>query len=263
MPRVRANGIEIAFESFGDVADPAILLIQGLNTPLTGWPDSLVAGLVERGFRVVRFDNRDVGRSSFFPELGAPDIAAMMTTLKDGGRPVAPYGLEAMADDAAGLIDALGVERAHLAGASMGGMIAQLVAIGHADKTKSLVSIMSTTGRPALPAGDPGAMRALVARPASASRSDRMMTAVAATKAISGSGFPQSEAELLAYLGRSIDYTRLDLATDFSASIVLRSSSTAPKTRSCRPRTARTPRGRSPARGCSSFPAWATTSRRR
>ncbi len=213
MPRVRANGIDIAYESFGREGDPAILLIHGLNTPLTGWPDSLCDGLARRSFRVVRFDNRDIGRSTFLPDLGVPNIGALMATLKSGGRPVAPYGLEDMAADAVGLLDALGIVRAHIAGASMGGMIAQLVALNHPGKAKSLVSIMSTTGRPGLPPAEPGAMRALVTMPPSPSRADRLQTAISATKAISGSGFPQTDEELVAYLGRSIDYTPFDPAS--------------------------------------------------
>jgi pimeloyl-ACP methyl ester carboxylesterase len=212
MPHIRANGTDIAYESFGREGDAAIVLIHGVNTPLTGWPDSLVTGLVARGFRVVRFDNRDIGRSENFSALGVPNVAALMATLKAGGRPVGPYGLEAMADDAAGLLDALGIERAHIVGASMGGMIAQLVALNHPAKAKGLISIMSSTGRPGLPTGDPSAMRALFTMPKSPSRADRLETAIAATKAISGSGFPQSDAELSAYLSRSIDYTPFDPA---------------------------------------------------
>ncbi|RBP18403.1 pimeloyl-ACP methyl ester carboxylesterase [Roseiarcus fermentans] len=210
MPRVRANGIDIAYESLGREGDPAILLIHGLATPLTGWPDSLCDGLVGRGFRIVRFDNRDIGRSTFFPELGVPDIGALMTTARAGGQAAPPYPLDAMAADAAGLLDALGIARAHIAGLSMGGMIAQLVALNHPERAASLVSIMSTTGRRGLEPAKPEAMRALMAVPASASRADRLATAVAAVRAISGSGFPQTEAELAAYVGRSIDYTPFD-----------------------------------------------------
>ncbi len=212
MPRVSVNGLDIAYESLGRVGDPPILLIHGLNTPLPGWNDSLCHGLVERGFRLVRFDNRDVGRSTFFPELGTPDLRALMAERVAGGRPVPPYSLDDMAADAAGLLDALGVERAHVVGASMGGMIAQLVAIRHADKVKSLVSVMSTTARPGLPREKPAAMRALTAVPASASREDRLATALAAVKAIGGPGFPASDDERRAYVGRSIDYTPLDPA---------------------------------------------------
>jgi pimeloyl-ACP methyl ester carboxylesterase len=210
MPHVHANGIDIAYESFGRVTDPVLLLIHGLATPRTGWPDSLCAGLVRRGFRVVRFDNRDIGRSTVFTQLGIPDIGAMMATLQSGGEPRPPYPLDAMAADAAGLMDALAIPRAHIAGASMGGMIAQLVALNHPEKTESLISIMSSTGRPRLPPAKPEAMRALLAMPASPGRADRLATAVAAVKAISGHGFPQTDEELAAYLGRSIDATPYD-----------------------------------------------------
>jgi pimeloyl-ACP methyl ester carboxylesterase len=210
MPHVRANGIEIAYESFGREGGPTILLIHGLATPLTGWPDSLCNGLVRRGFRVVRFDNRDIGRSTFFPELGIPDIGALVATARSGGGPIPPYPLDAMAADAAALMDALGVAEAHVVGASMGGMIAQLVALNHPERAASLVSIMSSTGRPGLPPGKPDAFRALTAMPASSGRADRLATAMAATKAISGHGFPQTDQELTAYLGRSVDYTPYD-----------------------------------------------------
>ena len=209
MPRVRANDIDIAWEGFGREGDPPILLIHGLATPLTGWPDSFCGGLAARGFRVIRFDNRDIGHSTFLPELGVPDIA-LMAEARAGGRPRAPYALDDMAADAVGLMDALGIGRALVAGASMGGMIAQLVALNHPGRTSGLVSIMSTTGRRGLEPAKPEAMRALTAIPASSSRADRIATGVAAVRAISGSGFPQSDAELAAYVGRSIDYTPFD-----------------------------------------------------
>ena len=212
MPRVRANGLDIEWEGFGREGDPAILLIHGFATPLTGWPDSLCHGLAARGFRVVRFDNRDIGHSTFLPELGVPDLGALMAEARSGGRPGAPYALDDMAADAVGVIDALGIDRAFVAGASMGGMIAQLVALNHPGRTSGLVSIMSTTGRPGLEPAKPEAMRALTAMPASSSRADRLATAVAAARAISGSGFPQTDAELAAYLGRSIDDTPFDPA---------------------------------------------------
>src|SRR5271166_3341089 len=129
MPQVRANGIDIAYESLGRDGDPAILMIHGLATPLTGWPDSLCQGLASRGFRVVRFDNRDIGRSTFFAQSGAPDLSALMAKRLAGESPAAPYSLDDMAADAAGLLEALGIARAHVVGASMGGMIAQLVAL--------------------------------------------------------------------------------------------------------------------------------------
>ena len=210
MPQVRANSLDIAYESIGRDGDPAILMIHGLATPLTGWPDSLCEGLALRGFRVVRFDNREIGRSTFLPRLGAPDLAAMMAERVAGRTPVAPYSLDDMAADAAALLDGLGIKRAHVVGASMGGMIAQLVAINHPAKTKSLVSIMSTTGRPGLPREKREAMQALTALPASRSRADRIATALAAVKAIGGPGFPARDEERRAYVGRSVDYTPYD-----------------------------------------------------
>ena len=213
MPQIRANGIGIAYESLGRDGDPAILSVNGFNTPLTGWPDSLCDGLVARGFRVVRFDNRDVGRSTRFAEFGAPDLAAMMAEAESGRLPAAPYALDDMAADAAALLDALGIGRAHVVGSSMGGMIAQLIALNHPAKTKSLVSIMSTTGRPGLPRERPEAMRALMGVPASASREDRILTAIAAARGIGSPEFPASDEELRAFFGRSVDRTPYDPAS--------------------------------------------------
>jgi pimeloyl-ACP methyl ester carboxylesterase len=210
MPSVRVNGIDIAYESLGREDHPTILLIHGFATPLTGWPDSLRDGLIAKGFRVVRFDNRDVGLSTHLADLGAPDIPAIYARMMQGQTVTPPYPLTAMAADAAGLLDALGVDKAHIVGASMGGMIAQLVAIRHPEKAKSLVSIMSTTARRGLPQAKPEAMKALVALPASSSREDRLKTAMAAVRAMSGPGFPVSDADLAAYLGRSIDRTPYD-----------------------------------------------------
>jgi pimeloyl-ACP methyl ester carboxylesterase len=210
MPKVRVNAIDLAYESLGHAADPTILLIHGLATPLTGWRDSLCQGLVAKGFRVVRFDNRDIGLSTHLDALGMPDLKAMIDEVKAGETPASPYRLEDMAADAAGLLDALGIASAHIVGASMGGMIAQLVAIHHPAKARSLVSIMSTTARPGLQQAKSEAMRAMMALPASPSREDRLATAIAAVRAASGPGFPASDEELTAYLGRSIDRTPFD-----------------------------------------------------
>jgi pimeloyl-ACP methyl ester carboxylesterase len=211
MPTVRANEIDIAYESLGRDRDPAILLIHGRNTPLTGWPDSLVQGLTARGFRVISFDNRDVGLTTRLSKLGPPpDVPTMVARLSAGEPAGAPYALDDMAADAAGLLAALGIDRAHIVGASMGGMIAQLVAINHPERVKSLVSIMSTTARRGLPDPEPDAMRALTALPASPSREDRIATALTAVKAIGGPGFPATDDERRSYLGRSVDRTPFD-----------------------------------------------------
>ncbi|HYG28044.1 MAG TPA: alpha/beta fold hydrolase [Caulobacteraceae bacterium] len=145
MAQAAVNGVELEYETFGNSADEAVLLIMGYASQLTRWPVELCEALAGRGFFVVRYDNRDVGRSTSMDALGLPDLMAVVA----GAPP--PYTLDDMADDAVGLLDHLGVEKAHIVGASMGGMIAQLVAINHPDRTRSLVSIMSTTGNPALP----------------------------------------------------------------------------------------------------------------
>src|SRR5271155_1261915 len=200
MPQARANGIDIEYESFGRDGDPLILVIMGLAAQLIFWPRSLCVGLAAKGFRVVRFDNRDIGKSTHLSGRTAPEPRALLGEVASGKIPDVPYTLDDMANDALGLMDALGAGRAHVVGASMGGMIAQLVAINHPARTKSLVSIMSTTGRPGLPRERPEAMRALMAMPASPNREDRIATALAAVKAIGGPGFPASDEERRAYL---------------------------------------------------------------
>src|SRR5271157_3623052 len=192
MPQIRANGIDIEYESIGREGDPVILMINGFSTQLVGWPDSLFRGLAAKGFRVIRFDNRDIGKSTHLAELGVPDLRAMIATRNAGDWPAAPYSLDDMAADAAGLIDALGIPRAHVAGASMGGMIAQLVALNHPEKAKSLISIFSTTGRPDLPPGKPEAFAAIMTPPASFGREDRIERGIAVARVIGSPGFPAS-----------------------------------------------------------------------
>jgi pimeloyl-ACP methyl ester carboxylesterase len=162
MPQVKANGITLEYESFGPEDRETILLIMGLGAQLTMWPTELCDELVSRGYRVIRYDNRDVGLSHKFDDLGMPDMTAIFTALMTGQPATAPYALDEMAKDAVGLLDALGVQRAHIAGASMGGMIAQLVATNHPERALSLTSIMSTTGNPEVPQGKPEAMAVLM-----------------------------------------------------------------------------------------------------
>ena len=178
---------------------------MGFASQLTSWPDSLCNGLAAKGFRVIRFDNRDIGRSTHLAELGAPHLRTMVAKLLAGEPVAAPYSLDDMAADAADLLTALGIDQAHVAGASMGGMIAQLVAINHPAKTKSLVSMMSTTGRPDLPPGNPEAFAAIMAPPATPSREDRIASAVAVWRAVGSPGFPATDEELRATAVRNVD----------------------------------------------------------
>lgn len=163
MPRVRANGIEIEYEEFGERTHPTMLLIMGLGAQMILWREDFCRLLVDRGFHVVRFDNRDVGGSTHLDHLGVPNVMAAMSAAATGQKIDAPYLLRDMAADAVGLLDALGIERAHIVGASMGGMIAQTLAIEYPERVASLTSIMSTTGEPGLPPPQPQAMAVLLA----------------------------------------------------------------------------------------------------
>jgi pimeloyl-ACP methyl ester carboxylesterase len=138
----RVGDLDIAYETFGDPADPAVLLVMGLGTQMLGWHEDLCAEIAGRGFHVIRYDNRDVGRSTALRDLPVPTIPQLLLRSKRA----AGYTLADMADDGAGLLDRLGIERAHVVGASMGGMIAQTLAARRPERVLSLVSIMSNTG---------------------------------------------------------------------------------------------------------------------
>jgi pimeloyl-ACP methyl ester carboxylesterase len=137
----KLDGVELCYETFGDPADPAMLLVMGLGTQMVAWREDFCAELVKRGFFVIRYDNRDTGRSTRFK--GKPP--GLVELLSQRPRDLA-YTLDDMADDGIGLLDELGIDEAHLVGASMGGMIAQVMAARHAERVLSLTSIMSTTG---------------------------------------------------------------------------------------------------------------------
>ena len=149
--QVEANGITIAYESFGAADRETVLLIAGSAMPLTGWPVQLCNQLVKRGYRVVIYDNRDIGLSTKFDDAGVPDLAAVMKAAAEGKPAPLPYTLYDMAADAAGLLDALGIKKAHIVGVSMGGMIAQIVATNYPERALSLTSMMASDGKPGLP----------------------------------------------------------------------------------------------------------------
>ena len=166
---------------------------MGLGVQLTHWPDEFIEALVERGFHVVRFDNRDIGLSQKMGDAKPPMLPLHILRARLGWLPKVPYNLTDMADDAAGLMEALGIERAHVAGASMGGMIAQLMAINHREKLLSMTSVMSTTGNLKLPPADKEAMKALVARPASMEEDVLVDHGLKILRAIGSPGFPRNE----------------------------------------------------------------------
>ena len=205
MPQIQANGIALEYESFGRDSDPTILLIMGIRAQLTMWPVAFCEGLAAKGFRVIRFDNRDVGKSTHLLHLGAPNLPEVMMKLATGESVSAPYLLDDMAQDAVALLDALGIASAHIVGASMGGTIAQIVAAKHPKHSRSLVSIMSSTGKRDLPQAKPEAMAALTmpARQHLARRPHRGRHEK--WRVIGSPGFPATDEELRADMEREVD----------------------------------------------------------
>nr|MDO8080498.1 alpha/beta hydrolase [Candidatus Freyarchaeota archaeon] len=158
MPRANVNRIEIEYETIGDPNSKPLLLIAGLGSQLIAWSDEFCESLVNHGFFVIRFDNRDIGLSTKFKNAGIPNFAEINAAYARGEIPEVPYTLEDMADDAIGVLDALNIDRANICGASMGGMIAQILAYRHPSRVLSLTIIMSTTGNPTLPQAKPEIM---------------------------------------------------------------------------------------------------------
>ncbi|WP_100261400.1 alpha/beta fold hydrolase [Qipengyuania seohaensis] len=196
MPKTTANGIEIHYEERGKPEDPAMLLIMGFGAQLTLWPDELVDELVGHGFRVIRYDNRDIGLSQKFDGVKAPGLVKMTLMSKIGLTPRVPYTLADMAADGIGLLDALGIERAHIVGASMGGMIAQHVAAKYPDRCLSFTQVFSTTGNPKLPPAKKEALQALVTRPKSDAEEELVSHGIMLARTIGSPGYPSPEDRL-------------------------------------------------------------------
>jgi pimeloyl-ACP methyl ester carboxylesterase len=204
MPRIATNGVELEYETFGSARKPAIVLIMGLGAQMILWDEEFCEALAQRGHRVIRFDNRDVGLSTKLEDAGVPDVAAALAAVAQGGPLSAAYTLHEMADDTAGLLEALGIDAAHVVGASMGGMIAQTLAIRHPQRIRTLTSIMSTTGNPALPPAAPAAMRVLMT-PAPTQRAAYIEHHVEVSKVIGSPGFPFDAEAVRARAARVFD----------------------------------------------------------
>jgi pimeloyl-ACP methyl ester carboxylesterase len=189
MPTIAVDDIEICYESFGPDDAPPLLLVMGLGAQMTLWSPGFISELLDRGFRVVRFDNRDSGLSSKSPGE-PPDVLALYAQFASGQPIQAPYTLSRLAADAVGLLDALEIPAAHVVGASMGGMIAQVIAIEHPDRVLSLTSIMSTTGHTEVGQPDPESMMALLS-PAPTDRDAAIAQNVATSRLISGDLFDE------------------------------------------------------------------------
>jgi len=193
MPRVTANGISVEYDTFGSPQDRPLLLVMGLGAQMIHWDEAFCEGLARRGHYVIRFDNRDAGLSTRFDDAAVPDMGALGAPMVAGQKPEVPYTLDDMANDAFGLLDALDVERAHIAGASMGGMIVQAMALARPERVRTLTSIMSSTGNPALPPASPEAMGALTSA-VPADLDGYLARSVQVARAIGSPGFPFDEA---------------------------------------------------------------------
>jgi proline iminopeptidase len=205
MTAIAANGITIEYESLGDASAPPILLVMGLGMQLVAWPDAFCQGLVERGFRVIRFDNRDCGLSSNIRVRRQPNLVVAMTAAWLHLPVRAPYTLDAMAADAVGLLDALGIECAHVVGVSMGGMIAQVLAATFPARVLSLTSIMSSSGSRKVSQPRPDAKRALLSKPRDPGDPESVVDHLVRVFGVIGSpGFPTKPEELREQLARNV-----------------------------------------------------------
>ncbi len=201
MPFARANGIDVCYDEHGE-GEP-LVLIMGIGAQLVHWPDGFVDELSDRGFRVIRMDNRDVGQSTWFPDLGVPSVPRLLARRMVGLPVQAPYTMNDMVDDVVGLLDALGLETAHVFGASMGGMIAQAMAIRAPQRVRSLISFMSTPGGLRwLPT--PRAAHALLRGPAR-NRKESIDHALHFFRVVGGKGYPPRPEVIADITGRAFD----------------------------------------------------------
>ena len=202
--KLKANGLDIEVEDTGGEGRPVVLLIMGLGMQLIAWPDSFVQALVDAGFRVVRHDNRDIGLSQGFDHAGSSNLVWQTIRQRLGLQVQSAYALKDMAKDSIGVLDALGIPRAHIVGASMGGMVAQHIAALAPDRTASLVSIMSSSGARGLPGPrrEVGAM--LLRRPAGGSEAALIAHSLRFIKLIGSPAYPQDDAEITERLTRSM-----------------------------------------------------------
>jgi pimeloyl-ACP methyl ester carboxylesterase len=188
-----SNGINLTYDTFGDADASPIVLIMGLAAQMIGWDDDFCTELAARGHRVIRFDNRDIGLSTRLDHLGLPNVLALLHEQMQGKPVSAPYTLSDMAADVIGLLDALDIEAAHVVGASMGGAIAQTLAIEHPQRLRTMTTIMSTSGAPGLPPPKPEALQLLLT-PTPTEQAAYYQRYLQTWKVLRGPGFPLDEA---------------------------------------------------------------------
>ena len=202
--KVIVNGIGIVYDTFGGSSASPMLLVAGLGMQMIGWEEEFCSQLAARGYWVIRFDNRDVGLSTRLDEAGVPDVQAVMQAAVQGKAVEVPYSLRDMAKDAVDLLGALGIESAHVVGASMGGMIVQEMAIHYPDHIRTLTSIMSSTGNPELPPPRPEAMSLLLTPPPT-DRAGYVESEVKAGRVLSGSEALFDESRARKQAGRAFE----------------------------------------------------------
>jgi len=204
MPKANANNIRIEYETFGDPSSPPILLIIGLGSQLIYWDEAFCRQLAEAGLYVIRFDNRDAGLSTKFDQAGVPDMMDVIGKLMNRQKVTPPYSIEDMAADAVGLLDALKIDKAHICGMSMGGMIAQALAIRYPGRVLSLTSIYSPTGNPHLPQPKPEVMGLLLTPPPQ-EREPFIQFNLNVFRALTGPRFGLDEKWVRQIMGRAYD----------------------------------------------------------
>jgi pimeloyl-ACP methyl ester carboxylesterase len=201
-----ANGIQLYYEDNGSTDAPVILLVMGLGAQMIAWPDEMVEALVDKGYRVIRYDNRDVGMSQRMEGAAAPNLIWTMVKARLGLPVSVAYSLSDMAADGIGLLDTLGIEKAHVVGASMGGMIAQLMAANHRDRLLSMTSIMSSSGAPGLPGARPDIQRRfMVKRPSDANRNEAVAFGAELVQSFSYPDPSRPEGAHAEHAGRAFD----------------------------------------------------------
>lgn len=199
-----ANGVTIAYDTFGHEGDTPLLLIMGLGSQMILWDEDFCRQLASKGYRVIRFDNRDIGLSTTFNRMAVPDLTAVTETLLRGDVPLLPYTLDDMARDAVALLEALGHDSAHIVGESMGGMIGQIMAVHFPEHLRTLTTIMSSTGDPGLPPPKPEVLEILYA-PFPTDRPGYVDAFVRAFQVLSGLDTPVDNARARKWAEKSFD----------------------------------------------------------
>jgi pimeloyl-ACP methyl ester carboxylesterase len=189
--KIQSNGLQLEVDVSGDERGPAVLLTMGLGMQLTAWPEALLKAMRDAGYRVIRYDNRDIGLSTHLSQLGVPNLGWQFVKQRLGWTLKAPYALQDLAVDALGVLDALGVRQAHLVGVSMGGMVSQRIAASAPERALSLTSVMSSSGAPGLPGPRSDVTRALLRRPRSRAPEDVVAHTLEIFRLIGSPAYPQ------------------------------------------------------------------------